>query len=114
MCTEHLVWLQMQTWAVGIHQVTDGDLIPQILEVREADGKINQKKLELERDSAMEKDGSGKVDRKGHSNLIGWSRKPRVRRECLDKDLKEAKEQSMQIHWESLGREESVWEGYKA
>lgn len=36
-----------------------------ILGLRETDNKIHQKNLELERESAMEKDESGKVDRKG-------------------------------------------------
>lgn len=66
---------------VGTQQVTDGDLIPHrdytcILQVRETDNKINQENLELERESAIKKDKSEKVQRKGHCNLIGWSRKP--------------------------------------
>ena len=47
-----------------------------ILEVRETDNKINQKHLEVERDSTMEKAKSGKVAREGHCNFNSGQGRP--------------------------------------
>ena len=100
----NMLWLQVLTWTLGRFQVTEVLSLTELTFWRWRRQKINQKHLETERGSTVEKDKPEKVAGKGHCNFNRSQGRPERGRWCLSKDLTEANKWCMRLFGET-----AVW-----